>query len=175
MAHRGASYVILLLLCGCSRLHPTTGEAFQLERLTRGLQRVWPGRYPVQMRVTVQGSAGHEHLHCQLFNRSGDTLLLNQSELPWITPGLFSVTALNGAGQVVTRTEFISVLTSGPRPISLAGGRTLDGNVALKDVSPGDSIPRDQDLMMIWSYSVEMFGTRRAIFETGIVFLPKTH
>jgi hypothetical protein len=40
---------------------------------------------------------------------------LNQWELPWITPGLLDVTALNSAGRVVTGTGFISVLTNGRR------------------------------------------------------------
>lgn len=173
MANRDVSYAILLLLCGCGPLHPTTGTALQLEGITRGLQQVWPGGYPLQMRVTVKGSPHHEYLHCQLFNRSGHILRLNQSDLPWVTPGLFNVAVLNSAGRIVTMTGIISVLSNGPRPISLGSGRTIAGNVPLKDVSPGGSIPRDQDLMMIWSYSVEMFGSRTGFLESGVVFLPK--
>lgn len=176
MAKRDVSYAILLLLCGCGRLHQTTGNVLQLERLTRGLQQVWPGiGYPLQMRVTVKGSAGHEYLHCQLFNRSGDILRLNQSSLPWITPGVFVITALNSVGQVVTNTGgLIAGPMNVPRPISLAPGQSIAGNVALKDVPPGVSIPRDQDLMIIWSYnSVEMFGGKTGFFESGVAFLRK--
>lgn len=166
---------MILPLCACSRLGQTTTETLQFERLTSGLQQVWPGRYPVQMRVATKGSAGHEWLHCQLFNRSGDTLQLNQSELPWVTPGLFDVAALNSAGRVVTRTGFIEALTSGRQPISLASGQAIAGDIPLKSILPGGSIPRNQDLLLIWSYSVETFGSQQAIFETGVIFLPKTY
>jgi hypothetical protein len=175
MTLRNALYAMVLLLCGCSRLSQTKSETLQLGRLTSGLQQVWPGRYPVQMRVTVKGSAGHEWLHCQLFNRSGDTLQLNQFELPWVTPGLFDVAALNSVGRVVTRTGFISVLTNGWRAISLGAGQGIAGDIPLKSILPGGSISRDQDLLLIWSYSVEMFGSQKAIFETGVIFLPKMH
>lgn len=169
---RIAIYALLLVLGGCGRLgQPAADRTLQLERLVNGLQQAWPGTYPLQMRVTVKGTAGHEYLHCQLGNRSGDALQLNQSALPWITPAAFDVTAVNDAGQVVTRTGFVSILTSSPQPIALGAGKIIAGDVALRYIPP---LPRDQDLLLIWSYDVEMFGERQAFLESGIIFLPKT-
>lgn len=165
-------YVLILLLCGCSRLGQPAGGTLQLERVASGLQQAWPVTFPLQMYVTVKGPAGHEYLYCQLGNRSGDVLQLNQSELPWITPGMFDVAAVNEAGRVVARTGIMGGLMNGPSPISLGPGQTIGGNIALKHLPP---LPRDQDLLLVWSYSVEMFGRRQAYYLTGITFFPKTH
>jgi hypothetical protein len=60
---------------------------------------------------------------------------------------------------------------SQPRPIALGSGRIISGDVSLRYLPP---LLRDQNLLLIWSYNVEMFGEREAFLESGIIFLPKT-
>jgi hypothetical protein len=90
MRNGSALFMTLLTLYGCNAHDGHVQQpAPDLEHLATGLQEAWPGStYLVQMTITIRQTAGHEFLHCRLWNRSPSVLELDRSDLPWVAPGL---------------------------------------------------------------------------------------
>lgn len=164
--------VLLLLLSGCGGLsHHTAETARQLRQLAIGLRQAWPQTYPLQMNITMKDLAGHEYLLCRLTNASQHALRLDRSQLPWNTPRSFEVAVVTGAGRVLPREVPWEQLVAIPHPISLAPGASLSGEFNLTALPTGP-LPRKEDLLLIWSYGVDINDSQQSEGLSGILLLP---
>ena len=161
------------LLSGCpARGEHPRDESPDLAALARGLEEVWP--HPtreVQMTISVGGTAGHEILHCRLTNTSANVLQLDRSALPWMTPGLFSIAVVTAQG-LMPRNPVIMSLQMEPQSISIAAGENLEGDVDLTHVPTGP-LPRDKDVLLVWSHALTIGDRSEGVRVNGITFLPR--
>jgi hypothetical protein len=174
MRNAPALLMTLLTLCGCNGHDKHVQLASpDLERLATGLQEAWPGStYLVQMTMTITRTAGHEFLHCRLWNTSATVLELDRSGLPWVAPGLFHVGVVTATGRVLPRAPVLMQLGPEPDSISLAPGQALEGDFDLNHL-PGGPYPRDDDLLLLWSHGIAIGGRTEGVRVTGITLLPK--
>lgn len=83
----------LLILCGC-----THDQYSNLKKLADGLERPWPGSYPLSMTMTVRDDGGRTVLHCRLQNLSSMAIGLDRSRFPWKQPIFFLGTVVTSEG-----------------------------------------------------------------------------
>jgi hypothetical protein len=158
----------LFLVSGCH----ARGDSPNLAPLASGLEEVWPrSPHEIRMTISVGGTAGHEVLHCRLTNTSAIVLQLDRSALPWITPGLFRVGVVTARG-LLPRNPIIMSLQNAPQPLSIAAGETLEGNLDLLHLPTGP-LPRDEDVLLVWSHALAIEGRDGGVELTGITFLPR--
>jgi hypothetical protein len=158
----------LLSLSGCSA--PAQNEG--LEHLAQALDAAWPHyTHDLDMKISVQKIADREVLHCRLTNTSANPIELNSSALPWITPGLFDVEAVTRTGGVIPRSPVVNQLMNLARPISIASGRSLEGDFDLKYM-PITELPRSEDVLLLWSYGLETNGGSDHPILSGVIYLP---
>jgi hypothetical protein len=162
------------IVWGCTR--PTDSartETFAFETLAQGLQQGWPSStYKLQMTISVSYRSNTEVLHCRLTNTSPDAIELNSSELPWKTSHLFHMAAVSATGKVVPRDSIVLQLGGMPRWISVSPNTSLEGDVEIKYL-PFQELPRDEDLLLLWSYFLQLDRGADHVTVSGITFLPK--
>jgi hypothetical protein len=167
----GALVASLLALCGCGCTHP---EIVALEPLARALQEEWPASTrDLRMTISVKQVTRHEVLHCRLENTSANAIELDSSALPWRTPALFQFRTVTAQGKVLPRYPPIVIGSVGlPQFVSVASGAILEGDVDFAYMPIGD-LPRNEDLLLLWSHGLGIDrGATRAVL-TGITLLPK--
>lgn len=167
--------VTLIALTACGPRHSTQSGSLDLDHLAVVLGKAWPITYPVRITMTVQNSEGRELLHCRLTNTSQEALQIDQSGLPWNTPESFGVSTISGTGHMLPKAAFFMgqlVASVKPQPISIAPGQALEGTFELR-LLPLGPVPRTKDLLLIWSYLVELDGQRYGAETTGVTLLPK--
>jgi len=166
----------LLVVCGCSGR-----EQSRLESLAQSLTKNWPrGNWDLELAVRAKETSGRVVLHCVLKNTSvtATALTLNQSHLPWTAPAHLSVVALTADGKMPARPPppaVVSILEAGPNDIVINPGETLEGDVDLESgpIVPVGELPRDRDLLLIWSYSLDIRTPGENSFLSGITFLER--
>jgi hypothetical protein len=164
----------LLILCGCSGPEHT-----QLEPLVQSLAKTWP-RANQHLELTLRTTEinGKIMLHCVLKNTSSSALKLNRSRLPWTSPAWLSVNAVAADGDVPPRPPppaAISVLEAAPSQIVLNPGEILEGDVDLASgpITPIGELPKDKDILLLWSYSLDISTPGENPFFSGITFLER--
>jgi hypothetical protein len=164
----------LFALYGCTtRDGNKNNEIPALEPLARGLKEAWPhSTYDINMTILVAQVNGHEVLRCRLENTSANTIELNSSTLPWVTPGLFDFAAVTAAGKVVRRNGFVNQLMNMPASVFIAPGGTLEGNVDWAYMPIGE-LPRNEDILLVWSHGLDIIRGTGPTVVSGITFLPK--
>jgi hypothetical protein len=117
-------------------------------------------------------------LHCSLKNTSNNPtdVLLNRSQLPWIAPSWLALVAMTADGEVLPRPAppvVVSVLQAGPSDIVLKHGDTLEGDIDIASgpLVPIKNLPRDKDILLIWSYFLQIGTARQDLFVSGATFL----
>ena len=141
----------LLVLCGCGQRDTPP----MLEPLAKGLAEAWP-KATHDLEMTIRADAGPEGvvLRCVLTNTSAEPIHLNESALPWVTPGLFSVNAVNAAGTVFYRHPIVSQIMNDLQTVRLDVGKSLTGEFDF-EYFPITSIPGSEDVLLLWSYGIE--------------------
>ncbi len=164
----------LLFLCGCSGR-----EHARLELLVQSLAKTWPRANP-HFELTLRAAEinGKVILHCVLKNTSSAALILNRSRLPWTSPAWLRVDAVAANGDVPPRPPppaEISVLEAAPSRITMNPGDTLEGDVDLASgpITPIGELPRDKDILLLWSYSLDISTPGENPFFSGITFLER--
>jgi hypothetical protein len=104
-----------------------------------------------------------------LENTSAEPITIDASTLPWETPGFFDVNAISPDGKVVRRSPIISVLSNPPSPMTVAVGKSVEGEFETQYL-PFDSLPRSQDLLLLWSYGIAIPDTH---FLSGTMVLKR--
>jgi hypothetical protein len=117
-------------------------------------------------------------LHGVLKNTSNAPVILNRSRLPWTSPSWLSVDAIAANGKIPPRPPppvVISVLEAGPSPIVISPGETLEGNVDLASgpLMPIGELPKNMDILLLWSYSLDISTAAENPFFSGITFLKR--
>jgi len=175
---RIASVIVasLLVVCGCSGR-----EQPRLEPLAQSLTKTWPrGNWDLELTMRAMETNGRVVLHCVLKNTSvtATALTLNRSHLPWTAPAHLSVVALTADGTMPARPPppvVVSILEVGPSDIVMNPGETLEGDVELESgpIVPVGKLPRNKDLLLIWSYSLDIRTPGENSFFSGVTFLER--
>jgi hypothetical protein len=164
----------LLILCGCSGR-----EHVRLELLVESLAKTWPrANLHLELKLRATEINGKVILHCVLKNTSPAALILNRSRLPWTSPAWLSVNAVAANGDVPPRPPppaEISVLEAAPSQIVMNPGDILEGDVDLATgpITPIGELPRDKDILLLWSYSLDISTPGENPFFSGITFLKR--
>jgi hypothetical protein len=166
----------LLVVCGCSGR-----EQPRLESFAQSLTKNWPrGNWDLELTVRAKEISGKVVLHCVLKNTSvtATALTLNRSHLPWTAPAGLSVVVLTADGKMPARPPppvVVSILEAGPSDIVMNPGETLEGDVDLESAPmvPLGELPREGDLLLIWSYSLDIRTPGENSFFSGITFLER--
>jgi hypothetical protein len=166
----------LLVVCSC-----TGPERPPLEPLAQSLTKAWPrGNWNLELAMRATETNGRVVLHCVLKNTSvtPTALTLNRSHLPWTAPADLSVVALTADGKMPPRPPppaVVSILEAGPNDIIMNPGETLEGDVELESgpIVPVGKLPRDKDLLLIWSYSLDIRTPGENSFFSGVTFLER--
>jgi hypothetical protein len=170
-----AFVTFLVLVCGCrdQRSEP------RLEPLARGISEALQqqnGDFRLEIRAESNGN--RVTLHCVLRNVSmPETALdVDASTLPWLNSDLFNINAVAADGKVVHRNPWPVVLAriSGPpTPVSIASGKSMEGDMDL-GAMPISALPRNEDLILLWSYSVRQGHSDNYYMFSGATFLKAT-
>jgi hypothetical protein len=166
----------LLIVCGCS-----ASEQPRLESLAQSLTKAWPrANWNLELTMRATETNGKVVLHCVLKNTSvtATALTLNRSHLPWTAPADLSVVVLAADGKMPARPPppvVVSILEAGPSDIIMNPGETLDGDVDLESgpIVPVGKLPRNKDLLLIWSYSLDIRTPGENSFFSGVTFLER--
>jgi hypothetical protein len=164
------AFVVLLVgICGCT----DRGGQPRLEPLARGLAEVWqPATRDLKLEIQAEMNGDRVTLHCVLQNTSATAIKVDSSTLPWITPGFFSIDAVTASGRVVHRNALVSQISNFPSPVSIASGESMVGAIDL-GVMPITDLPRDEDLLLVWSYGLADGGSDAQYFLRGITLLKR--
>jgi hypothetical protein len=162
----------LMAIYGCSRSNQP-----ELAPLAGSLARAWPRANPdLDMTMRAEKVKGHVILHCTLKNTSVAAVALNHSRLPWTAPAWLNVDALTADGKLTARPRApaaISVLEAGPSKIVLDPSASLEGDIDLATgpIVPLIALPKDRDLLILWSYSLDVGNPSKSQVFSGITFL----
>ena len=167
----------VLVVCGCS-----AREQPRLESLAQSLTKAWPrANWNLELRMRATETNGKVVLHCVLQNTSvtATALTLNRSHLPWTAPADLSVVVLAADGKMPARPPppvVVSILEAGPSDIIMNPGETLEGDVDLESgpIVPVGKLPRNKDLLLIWSYSLDIRTPGENSFFSGVTFLERS-
>jgi hypothetical protein len=143
-------YVTVLALLGCGASH----ETIDVVKLSEVLEQALPkSSYDLSLRLVEVERSGKDVIHCVLENTSAGPITIDASSLPWETPDFFYINAVTPGGDVLRRSPVISALSNPPRPVTIEVGKSLEGEFEVQYL-PFVALPRSQDLLMLWSYSV---------------------
>jgi hypothetical protein len=162
----------LLVLCGCNG-----HEQSSLEPIAESLSETWPrANLDLELILRAREINGKIILHCVLRNTSDAALTINGSRLPWTSPTRLSVYAVGANGKVPLRPPppvQISVLEAAPNPIVISQGEILEGDVELTSgpILPIGDLPRDLDILLMWSYWLDISTPGENPFFSGLTFI----
>src|SRR6266481_9914780 len=164
----------LLVLCGCNG-----HEQPMIEPIAQSLAKTWP-RANLHLELTLRASEinGRIILHCVLKNASDTAMTLNRPRLPWTSPTGLSVGAVAANGEIPPRPPppvVISVLEAAPSQIVIGAGEILEGDVDLASgpLIPIGELPRDMDILLLWSYQLDINTPGENPFFSGITFIER--
>jgi hypothetical protein len=131
-----------------------------------------------KLEIGAENNGNRVTLHCVLRNVSiAETAVdVDASTLPWRNSDLFNINAVAADGKVVHRNPWPVELAriSGPRtPVSIASGKSMEGEMDL-GAMPISALPRNQDLILLWSYSIREGHTDNYYMFSGATFLSAT-
>jgi hypothetical protein len=145
--------VVSIAVCGCSE---RKGQP-RLEPLAHGLAEAWqPVAHDMKLDIRPEADGNHLTLHCVLRNLSASEIDVNQESLPWNNADAFSVSAVAADGKVIQQnpvsTPAVIARISAPHaPVAFAPGESMEGSIDMGLMRISD-IPRDEDLLILWSY-----------------------
>lgn len=173
---------ILLVCCGCER----RGQAV-LQPFVGALGDVWP-RANSDLRLTIQArdTGGKIILHSVLTSLAQVPVVFDESTLPWKTQGTLRLTAITANGKVFSQppppSQVIARIGPPRKQVVLKVGDSLEGDVDLASLAIG-RLPRDEDIVLVWSFWLGIkgedqapyfFGAVENPFFSGIALLKKT-
>jgi hypothetical protein len=173
---------ILLVCCGCER----RGQAV-LQPFVGALGDAWPrANSDLKLTIRARDTGGKIILHCVLKNTSlaQVPVVFDESTLPWKTQGTLGITAITAKGEVFSQPPPPQVIARiGPpsKQVELKVGDSLEGDVDLVSLAIRQ-LPRDQDIVLVWSFWLGIkgedqapyfFGAVENPFFSGVAFLKK--
>jgi len=158
-----------LLVLGCSR-HQCGGsneQCINLKQMASELEQFSDGPTfasdHLQMTMTVRYAAGNSVFHCRLRNKFWKPLALNRAALPWKAPIFLKGTLVTAGGYTTSIfAGVIGYIQGMPEPFFIAPDEVIEGDFEAKylpkDALVDKPIPRDQDVLLIWSYYLSTYG-----------------
>jgi hypothetical protein len=171
-----ALFSLSFIVCGCSE----RGGQPRLEPLARGLsEAMQPAYADFTLDIRAQDKGNRVILHCVLRNVSiaKTAIDVDESTLPWRNADFFDINAVTANGKVVHRNPWPVELAriSGPRtPLTVASGQSIEGEMDL-GAMPINGLPRDEDLLLLWSSSIREFrADNDSVVLRGVTFMRAT-
>jgi hypothetical protein len=113
-------------------------------------------------------------------------VVFDESTLPWKTQGTLRLTAITANGKVFSQppppSQVIARIGPPRKQVVLKVGDSLEGDVDLASLAIG-RLPRDEDIVLVWSFWLGIkgedqapyfFGAVENPFFSGIALLKKT-
>jgi hypothetical protein len=153
----------------------------QFKSITEQLIRRWPEpSYKLIMSIVWSGSGTEGHFHCKIVNVSDDSLLIDSGTLPWNNNLLFvPMTIISAAGETIYPIEPI-VMSQRPapsRPLAIASGQTLEGDMGRWAPSEFYIAHARGDLLILWHSDVGLYTEPHhhgdEIPVSGAIYVPK--
>ena len=157
---------VLTLIAGCS-------HRLEVEPLARGLETAWkPEQRELKLLLRPENKNGRTILHCVLTNVSWQSIDVDASRLPWLNADLFSMDAVTAEGKVIHKDPPVQVarISNPPRPVPIAPGQSMEGDVELSATRIGD-LPRSEDLLLLWSFWIGDGHTDKGVELSGVTLL----
>jgi hypothetical protein len=167
-----AVFALAIIVCACS------GRCGQprLEPLAHGLSEAMRPAYAdftLEIRAIEKGNS--VTLHCALKNVSilATAIDVDASILPWRNPEDFDINAVAANGDVVHRNPppvEVAQIRGLPTPLTIASGESIEGEMELGKMPIG-ALPRNEDLLLLWSTSIREFRSGNYLRLSGVTLL----
>jgi hypothetical protein len=170
-----AIFVLSLIIGGCSE----QGGLPRLEPLARGLsEAMQPAYADFKLEIHVIDKGNQVILHCELRNISiAETAIdVDASTLPWRNADMFGIDAVAANGQLVHRYTppvHLGRISGLPTPLTIAAGQSIEGEMDLT-ATPNSGLPRNEDLLLLWSSSIHGMHSEDYYVLRGVTFLKAT-
>ena len=98
---------------------------------------------------------------------------VNESTLPWRNPEDFDINAVAANGDVVHRNPppvEVAQIRGLPKALAIASGESIEGEMELGTM-PIAVLPRNDDLLLLWSTSIREFRSDNYLRLSGVTLL----
>jgi hypothetical protein len=170
-----AIFALAIIVCGCSE---RCGQ-HRLEPLARGLSdAMQPAYADFKLEIRTLDKGDRVTLHCVLRNVSiaATAIDVDASTLPWRNADFFDVNVVTANGMVVHRNPppvELARISAPSTPLAVASGDSIEGEMELGEM-PISGLPRNEDLILLWSTSIRVFHSDHATEVRGATFLNAT-
>jgi hypothetical protein len=170
-----ALFALSIVVSGCGE---RDGQP-RLEPLAHGLSdAMQPAAADFKLEIRALDKGGRETLHCVLRNVSiaATPIDVDASTLPWRNADFFEIDAVSADGKVVHRNPWpaeLARISAPPSPLTIASGKSIEGEMNLGEM-PISDLPRNEDLLLLWSTSIRVFNSDTATELRGATFLKAT-
>jgi NADP oxidoreductase coenzyme F420-dependent len=79
---------------------------------------------------------------------------------------------VRGFNHLVHRSAHVLQISGTPQPVSIAVGKSINGEIDL-ELMPITDLPRDEDLLLLWSYGLGDVGSNAHYSLSGITLLKR--
>jgi hypothetical protein len=167
-----AIFALAIVVCGCSE---RCGQP-RLEPLARGISEAMrPAYADFTLEIRAIDNANRVTLHCVLKNVSvvATAIDVDASTLPWRNPEDFDINAVAANGDVVHRNPppvEVAQIRGPPTSLTIASGASIEGEMELGKMPIG-ALPRNEDLVLLWSTSIREFRSDNHLRLSGVTLL----
>jgi hypothetical protein len=170
-----ALFALSIIVSGCGE---RDGQS-RLEPLARGLSdAMQPAYADFHLEIRALDKSDRVTLHCVLRNVSiaATAIDVDASTLPWRNADMFEIDAVAADGKVVHRNPWpveLARISAPPSQLTIASGKPIEGEINLGEM-PISGLPRNEDLLLLWSTSIRVFNSDTATELRGATFLKAT-
>jgi len=163
-----ATITVATVLIGC-RERPADATDWINSR-GRGAEIAYP---PFSVSAVLEEKAGAIKLKFKLTNVSGKALDAYPFQLPWGIPNLVGLLAVTAKGKIIKGSRYDAILDPNyQKEMHIAAGESVFGDVDIGNRFSLTPLPRNEDTIILWSYTVPShFGQDRSVC-SGSVILP---
>jgi hypothetical protein len=148
----------------------------RLEPLAHGLSAAMrPAYADFTLEISAIEKGDSVTLHCVLKNVSilATAIDVDASILPCRSPEDFDINAVAANGDVVHRNPpqvEVAQIRGLPTPLSIASGESIEEEIGLAKMPIG-ALPRNKDLLLLWSTSIREFRSGNYLRLSGVTML----
>jgi hypothetical protein len=167
-----AIFALAMIVCGCSE---RCGQP-PLQPLARGLSEAMRPAYgDFTLEISAIDNGNRVALRCVLKNVSvvATAIDVDASTLPCRNPEDFDINAVAANGDVVHRNPppvEVAQIRALPSPLTIASGESIEDEMELGRMPIG-ALPRNKDLLLLWSTSLREFRSGNSQKLSGVTLL----